>query len=110
MKKHLTVAIIIFVLVASLSLASNFIRWDETPLEQTVFALPLGVGLLLEIPFLALMGLIKNGMHGQFISDRTLWILIPFIAGFCYSGLYYLIVYGVRKLLNAHSQKEMPIT
>ena len=97
MKKHLTTAVVIFVVVAALGIASNFIRWDETPLEQSIFALPLGIGFGLELPFLMMMGMFVRDTT-SYINYPFLWTIIPFIAGACYGGLYYGIVYAVKNL------------
>ena len=97
MKKHLITAAVIFVVVVALGLATNFIRWDETPLEQTIWALPLGVGLVLELPFLMIMGMFVRDTT-SFINYPFWWTIIPFIAGACYGSLYYGVVYTVKNL------------
>ncbi|MFH1253178.1 MAG: hypothetical protein V1664_02495 [Candidatus Uhrbacteria bacterium] len=99
MKKHLIIALIIFLVVVVLSLASNFIHWDETPLEQTIFALPLGIGLLLELPFLTIISPLAQ-TDATFIYFKQLAAFIPFIAGLFYAGLYYLIIFVSKKLLK----------
>lgn len=91
MKKHLLIALVIFVAVTSMALASNFIPWDETPLEQTIFALPLGIGLFLEVPFLAILGSVDP--DANYVSYQLSWIVIPFVAGLFYSG----VAYGVMR-------------
>jgi len=96
MKKHLIIAIIIFIVIVILSLASNFIPWDETLLEQTIFALPLGVGLFFQIPFLMIMGLLI-GNTTAYVNYQLLWTIIPFIAGIFYAGLYYVVVLAVKR-------------
>lgn len=95
MKKNSKIILAIFLFVSVLSLAANFIRWDETPLEQSIFALPLGLGLLLEMPFLTIMGFfVKDGN----INYQLLWIIIPFVTGAFYSGIYYLVMKLNKKL------------
>ena len=97
MKKHLIVAFILFVIIAAFGLATNFIRWDETPLEQTIYAFPLGIGLMLEVPFFAIMGAII-GDRTTYVNYSLFWTIIPFIAGLFYAGIYYGIVRLVYRL------------
>ena len=99
MKKHLVIAAVLFGIVTALSLASNFIRWDETPLEQTIYALPLAIGLLLEMPFLWVMGLWIGDTTGN-VNYELLWSIIPFITGATYASLSYFIFFSSRKFLK----------
>lgn len=103
MKKHLITAAVILVVVAALGLASNFIRWDETPLEQIIWALPLGIGLVLELPFLMVMGMFVRDTT-SYINYPLLWTIIPFIAGACYGSLYYGIAYVVKNLKKSNER------
>lgn len=103
MKKHLITAAVIFVVVAALGLASNFIRWDETHLEQTIWALPLGIGLILELPFLAIIGMFVRDTT-SYVNYPLLWTITPFIAGACYGSLYYGVVYAVKNLKKSNGK------
>lgn len=106
MKKHIIISIAIFSVVTALSLASNFIRWDETPLEQTIYALPLGIGLLLEMPFLRIMGLWIGETTG-YVNYELLWSIIPFITGSFYATLYYFIVFLSKKFIKRRPQNTI---
>lgn len=99
MKKHLVIGFVIFFFVVALSLASNFIPWDETPLEQTALALPLGAGLLLQLPFFTLLGALNPNFH--LAGYNTSWIVIPFIAGMLYAALYYYAVTVITRPARA---------
>lgn len=101
MKKVRIITLVIFVTVFVLVLATNLIHWDETPLEQSIVALPFGLGLLLELPFLLIGAILTgNGSDNGLISydwRPTIMRVIPFLAGAFYSGLFYLIATRVRK-------------
>lgn len=88
-------------MVASLILATNGIPWDETPLEHSIAALPLGLGLLLELPLLIpLTILTSNGSGAGLISydwHSTTMQVMPFVAGACYSGLFFLIAHFTQR-------------
>lgn len=88
-------------MVTSLVLATNVIPWDETPLEQSIATLPLGLGLLLELPFLIPMAILTgNGSGNGLISydwHPVMMRVTPFVAGVCYSGLFYLIVHLTQR-------------
>ncbi len=99
MKKHLIIAVVLFGVITALALASNFIRWDETALEQTIYALPLGIGLLLQMPFMSLMGL-WIGNTTNYANYGLLWSIIPFITGAFYATLYFFIVFLVKKYIG----------
>ena len=99
MKKHLVIASVLFILVTALSLATNFIPWDETPLEQSIFSLPLAIGLLLEMPFLKIMGLWIGDTTG-YVNYELFWSIIPFITGAFYATLYYFIVFSGKRFLK----------
>jgi hypothetical protein len=99
MKKHLIIAAIIFIVTVILSLATNFISWDETRLEQTVWGLLSAIGIFLELPFLFIASwLIPNNLANFAKYHLFLDLLTPFIAGFFYAGLYYFIVAIIKKL------------
>lgn len=94
-QKNILFAIFVGVIVTGMGFAGNFIRWDETPLEQSIWAIPLFTGLLLQIPFLFIVSL--------FTPEPTyfypmLWVITPPIAGFVYGSVTYL-------LLRKHTQK-----
>lgn len=95
--KKITISIVVFVVVTSLVLATNIIPWDETPLEQSIAALPLGLGFLLELPFLISMAILTgNGSGVGLISydlQPVVMRVMPFVAGASYSGLFYLTVH-----------------
>lgn len=104
MKKHIIIAKIIFCLITALSLASNFIPWDETPLEQTIYALPLGIGFLIQLPFFSIIATWFGGSTAS-ANYELLWTIIPFIAGILYASIYFLIVLSLKKLGVLQSQK-----
>ena len=101
MKKVRIITLIIFVAIFALVLGTNLIHWDETPSEQSIAALPLGLGLLLELPFLLIgAALTGNGSGNGLISYdwyTTMMQVMPFLAGAFYSGLFYLIATRIRK-------------
>ena len=101
MKKVRIITLAIFVVVFALVLATNLIHWDETPLEQSIAALPLGLGFLLELPFMLLAAMLTgNGSGNGLISydwHPTMMQVMPFLAGAFYSGLFYLIATRIRK-------------
>jgi hypothetical protein len=101
MKRITVITFAIFVTVVILVFATNFIHWDETPLEQSIAALPLGLGLLLELPFLLLGAMLTgNGSDNGLISYgwySTMMQVMPFLAGAFYSGLFYIIATHVTK-------------
>jgi hypothetical protein len=103
MKKITIVTLAIFVMVVVLASAANVVRWDETPLEQSAAAIPLGLGFLLELPFfLAAAALTGNGSDNGLISydwHRTMTQSVPFLAGAFYGGLFYLVASRVRKII-----------
>jgi len=106
MKKHLIIAAVIFSMVTALSLASNFIRWDETPLEQTIYALPLGIGLLLQIPLFSIMGM-WIGDTTDYVNYELLWSVIPFITGALYATIYYFIVFSSKRFFKKRPQNTV---
>jgi len=106
MKKHLIVAAVLFGAVTALALASNFIRWDETPLEQTIYALPLAIGLLLQMPFLSIMGL-WIGNTTNYVNYELLWSIIPFITGAFYASLYFFTVFSIKKYIGRRPQNTI---
>lgn len=89
MKKHYIIASIVFVVFVGLALASNFIHWDETPLEQTIWALPLAFGLLIQMPVLPFVAALFG--KNEFMGNDLIWEVSPIVAGLLYSGLYLLI-------------------
>ncbi len=101
MKKVKIITLVIFVAIFALVLATNLIHWDETPLEQSIAALPLGLGLLLELPFLLIGAMLtENGSGNGLISYdwyTTMMQVMPFLAGAFYSGLFYLIATRIKK-------------
>lgn len=101
MQKVRIITLVIFIAVFVLVLATNLIHWDETPLEQSIAALPLGLGLLLELPFLFVATMLTgNGSDNGLISydwHPTMMQIMPFLAGAFYSGLFYLIATRIRK-------------
>ncbi len=103
MKKTTIITLAIFVVVTILGLATNFIHWDETPLEQSIAALPLGIGLMLEVPFFTLMGMWIDNTTG-YVPYQTFWTVIPFVAGAFYSGLFYFIVRVTGVISKQRSQ------
>jgi hypothetical protein len=104
MKKYFTGILIVFGVVTVLALLSNLIRWDETPLEHTIFVFPLVIGSVLQIPLLAVLRKIVGGNHSSFIF-LSYW-LIPCITGLCYSGLYYIGMLGRDRLLRSDVAKK----
>lgn len=78
-------AIIVTIISLALMLLTNFVRWDETPLEQSLFALPLGIGLVLEIPFL--YAAIYLGIFEKIKN------FLPLIAGIFYGATVYLLAW-----------------
>lgn len=103
MKKIHIILLATFIIVTALGLASNFIPWDETPLEQSIFALPLGIGIALEIPFLLIMGMFIRDTT-QPIPYTLLWTVIPIITGAFYTG----IVYGIYRLAERFEPRITP--
>ncbi len=101
MKKFRIITLVIFAAIFALVLATNLIHWDETPLEQSIVALPLGLGLLLELPFLLIGAMLTgNGSDNGLISydwHPTIIQVTPFLAGAFYSGLFYLIATRIGK-------------
>lgn len=99
--KKIIISVVLFVGVTSLVFATNVVRWDETPLEQSIVALPLGLGLLLELPFLIPMSILTgNGSGVGLISydwHPVTMRVMPFVAGVWYSGLFYLIAYHAQR-------------
>jgi len=96
--KHLIIAAIIFIVTVILSMATNFISWDETRLEQTVWGLLLAIGIFLELPFLFVASwLIPNNLANFAKYHLFLDILTPFVAGIFYAGLYYFAVTVIKK-------------
>lgn len=91
MKKHYIITSVIFIVVVGLALASNFIHWDETPLEQTLFAYPLAFGMLLQAPSLPL-GLIWMLMPGDYENFIFPLVINPLISGVFYVWAY-LVIY-----------------
>lgn len=95
MKKLTGVTGAVFITVAILVFATNAINWDETPLEHSLAMIPLGLGMMLELPFL-IMGavLTGNGSDNGLISyawhDEFMQVMPP-VAGMFYSSLVYLI-------------------
>ncbi len=103
MKKNLIITIIIFSVVTTLSLASNVIRWDETPLEQTAWSIPLGIGFLLQAPIMAIsIPLISPSSDTNFNPEfyQLMSYVFPFITGLSYSLVYYLILLLSNKIVN----------
>lgn len=99
--KKIIISIVIFVVVTSLVFATNVIPWDETPLEQSIAALPLGLGFLLELPFLISIAILTgNGSAIGLISydwHSVTMRVMPFVAGACYSGLFYLVAHLAQR-------------
>lgn len=84
-----------FCLIAALCYAANFIPWDETPLEQSLWALPLGIGLLLELPWLFIISLLHADQSWTDYQWRM--AILPLVTATTYS----LIIYcSLRALLN----------
>lgn len=98
MKKSFLTTTGIFLFITLLCLASNFIRWDETPLEQTMFALPLALGLFIQMPILAALGLFFR-MSGESMNYELIWTLSPFFTSTFYIVVYYMWVILTCKLL-----------
>lgn len=107
MKKHLNISIIVFILISALGLAANFIRWDETPLEQSIYAIPLFIGFMLEMPFLRIMGLLISDTQTEPINYTLIWSIIPFVTGMFYAAFYYLIVWQSKKLFLDRSRERI---
>ena len=106
MKKIRIITLVIFIAVFALVLATNMIHWDETPLEQSIAALPLGLGFLLELPFLILGAVLTgNGSGDGLFSYDWQPVTIqamPLVAGAFYSGLFYLVA---TRIVKRTSQK-----
>lgn len=102
--RKIIISTVIFVVVTSLVLATNGIPWDETPLEQSILALPLGLGFLLELPFLVAMAILTGNGSGTGLLSYDLHPVmtrvIPFVVGASYSGLFYLIAYFAQRTLK----------
>jgi hypothetical protein len=102
MKKVRIISLVMFIIIFGLVLATNLIHWDETPLEQSIAALALGLGLVLELPFLLIGAFLTgNGSDNGLISydwHSTILQVMPFLAGAFYSGLFYLIATRMKKL------------
>lgn len=99
MKKHLIISLVLFAVITSLSLIANFIRWDETPLRQTVYAFPLLVIVaLFQIPFYWFISFWIGGASS--INYELLSRIMPFGTGFFYAASYYFIVFLSKKQKN----------
>lgn len=100
-EKNRIVTLVISITTFFLVLATNTIRWDETPLEQSIAALPLGLGLLLELPFIFVGSLLTgNGSDDGLISyhwHAVIMQIMPFIVSVCYGGLFYVTVTRMKK-------------
>ena len=88
MKKQAIISFGFFVFISGLCLLSNFIQWDETALEQTIYVLPLAGGMLLQVPFLSLLGLFANALKLD-MNYELIWIITPLVAGAFYTALFY---------------------
>lgn len=97
MKKNLITTLGCFYIVTTLCFFSNFIRWDETPLEQSLWVLPLGIGLLLQIPLFSATFFLLPADHT--VRYSTIWTIIPLLTGSLYSLLLYAILQIRRKTL-----------
>ena len=104
MKKDFKIASILFIGITLLCLASTFIRWDETPLEQSLIALPVVIGTLLQLPFMGTwIGDIANLIDAEWVQTlfyQITWFILPFFVGAFYAALYYFIMKGTRKILK----------
>lgn len=99
MKKHILISILISIIIIGLGLATNFIKWDETPLEFGIWAIPLGIGLLFEMPFLMIMGLLI-GDATESVNYELWWSVIPLVSGIFYAMLYYFIVKYFKEIIS----------
>ncbi len=103
MKKHIITAIVIFILITGLSLASNLIGWNEALWEQDSYTKSIYIGALLEaLPLILIIGLYPSlDFIFTITADRTnyqlLAYILPFITGMCYAIVYYLIATLIRK-------------
>jgi hypothetical protein len=79
------ISIIATAVSLALILLTNFVSWDETPLEQSLWALPLGIGLILEMPFLYAASFL-----GVFDKVKN---FLPLIASIFYGVVIYLIAW-----------------
>lgn len=113
MKSIKLTTLAIFIVVLALVIASNTINWDETILEHSHAALPLGLGLLLELPWLFVGSVLTgNGSDQGLISYAwypTMIRAIPFLTGMLYSGLFYFIATRLRQWSLNNQQAKLKL-
>ena len=95
MKNHLHITITLFILVTALALAANFIPWDETPLEHSLFGLFFGLGAYFQSPFFRIVGW-WVGDRIDWFNYELAWKVIPFLAGLFWSAVYY----GLTRIIS----------
>lgn len=97
MKRKYAVPLALLLVFTGLAFASNFIQWDETSLEHSLWGFFLGLGFALQLPFYLLMAPIatyfsdNNMIQSYDATINTAKWLFPILTGLLYTGIFLIV-------------------